>query len=267
MNKKTLVLSLSLLICTFSEAPAAGFSDGFADASADLDWQNLTFSANVTVYAGPINRALAGTASALVIPSGNWVSEGTVSTNTEAEHTTSGEGGTAYAIGQTNSAVTSSVFSESTATLFPDSFGVYSAEAHATRGQVYKVDSAGPVSFSIHYSLDVDISNGDEDVDEYGAAKVAARLFQTSWNGSAWSGWNEIAGTLTSRKIEGDSEITSGELIISNINVSPTSYIMFQAQADTIAWVDSPAPVPVPPSVLMLLTGCTSLFFLKRRKS
>jgi hypothetical protein len=248
---------------------ASAFDGVLVDAYADLDWVNLTTSSNIALYGSARDQSIAGTAPLWRnVPNGSWVFDQSfpVVGNTKAVSAINvgGEEGfdAAYAIGETGSDF---IISQSTAMLLTGFYGEYTAAANAQKFQMYSVTSSGSVSFSIHYSLDVDIediyNNGD---DEYGRARVGARLWGTSWDGSAWSPWAILPGTYSSQEMIGDGALTDGVLTI-NYTATANTYIMFHAQADTIASVKN--PVPVPPSVLMLLTGCTSLFFMKRRKN
>jgi len=146
------------------------------------------------------------------------------------------------------------ITSRSTVQLLPGSYGAYSAEARAQQGVSYEVLTAGDFLFSIPYDLRVTVHDLNGDNTE--AADVQAWSWLSLWNGSEWS---VIDATLRTA-------ITAGSGSLSFTYVAEKGqFLKFEAGADSRVQLLN--PVPVPPSVLMLLTGCTSLFFLKRRKS
>ncbi|KAF0189131.1 MAG: hypothetical protein FD168_978 [Desulfobulbaceae bacterium] len=255
MKNKILALSFSLLAFSSSEALAVEYAqDGLVDAYADLAWDELAVT-GVSAYTWSHSQSMARTADYWDITTQTtWVQQTIFNAAVSiAESSVSvGDYDAAKATGETQAAFISS---QSTAQLLSGSYGAYSAEARAMHGQTYSVASAGTVTFSIPYFLDVDVedSNGDNAEYAYTRAWSWLRLYN-----STTTQWDQVAGTYT--------EVTSGS---GSLNISYTaaagSYLLFEAGADTRAAILN--PVPVPPSVLMLLTGCTSLFFLKRRKS
>lgn len=257
MKNKILVLSFSLLAFSSSEVLAVGYEgDGLVDAYADLSWSSLAV-AGVSAYTYSHSQSMARTADYWDITTQpTWVQQTRYNTTVSiAESIVSGgDYEAAKATGETGAAFISS---QSTVQLLSSSYGAsYSAEARAMQGQTYYVASAGTVTFNIPYELDVEVIDNNGDNAEYTYTRAWSWL-------RLWAGgnvWNQIAGTY--------SEATSGA---GSLNISYVaaagSYLLFEAGADTRVALSNPAPVPVPPSVLMLLTGCTSLFFLKRRKS
>lgn len=255
MKNKILALSFSLLAFSSSEALALISLDGQVDVYADLDWSNLAVT-GVSVYDLSHSQSMAREADFWDITSQpTWVQQTNYNTPVSIAESvpSNNEFDAAKATGETESAFISS---SSTVQLLSGSYGAYSAEARAMRGQTYYVASAGTVTFSIPYELDVDVYDNIGDNAEYTYTRAWSWL-------RLWAGgdvWNQIAGTY--------SESTSGDGSLSiSYTAAAGSYLLFEAGADTRAALSNPAPVPVPPSVLMLLTGCTSLFFMKRRKS
>ena len=256
MKNRIVALSFALLAFSSSEALAAGYAqDGLVDAYADLAWDELAVT-GVSAYTFSHSQSLARTADYWDITAQpTWVQQ-TISNapvSIAQSVVTVGEGyEAAKALGETTDVLISS---QSTVQLLSGSYGAYSAEARAMQGQTYSVASAGTVIFSIPYYLEVDVEDNNGDNAEYAYTRAWSwlRLYNSTTNL-----WDGIAGTYR--------EVTSGEGFL---NISYTaaagSLLLFEAGADTRAAILN--PVPVPPSVIMLLTGCTSLFFLKRRKS
>lgn len=254
MKSKILALSFSLLAFSSSEALAVISLDGQVDAYADLAWDELAV-AGASEYEFSHSHSMARTADYWDITlQPNWVQQSKSNTpDTIAESVVFvSEYEAAKATGETQAAFISS---QSTVQLSAGSYGAYSAEARAMKGQTY-VASTGLVTFSIPYTLDVFVSDNDEYNAEYSFTRAWSWL-------RLWAGgdvWNEIAGTYT--------EATSGFGSLQfSYNATAGQYLLFEAGVDTRAALLNPEPVPVPPSVLMLLTGCTSLFFMRRRKS
>jgi len=263
MKTKIFLLSASLLAFSLSESLASmaseSESEGFIQASAyaDLDWANLVVTGNVTPYSNYYySLSQAGTGEFWYTGSlpaeDTWVTDyknpGHDTTALSPIVTSNG-----YAQSEAETDATF-MYSSSGAWLFDDeSVGANSAWARAAKAQAYSVNADGNVSFTIPYEVILDVQGG-ESSDEYAAAWAWSWL--RLWNGSDWG---VIDGTYVDATING-----AGNLIV-NYTATAGSYIMFEAGADTIASIAN--PVPVPPSVLMLLTGCTSLFFMKRRRS
>jgi hypothetical protein len=149
-------------------------------------------------------------------------------------------------------------------------YGVYSAEARARKDQSYEVTSIGTVTFRVPYSLRVTFDDLAGDNSEYGWARAWSRLRVWTWlnddpNNSSGSWSDEITYTFDEIIGVGSQDYSlTFDYDVRAINPKGT-YLRLEAGADTIVYDVN--PVPVPPSVLMLLTGCTSLFFMKRRRS
>ncbi len=258
MKNKILVLSFSLLAFSSSQALAVGYAqDGFVDAYADLSWDGLS----VTSIGGTLEAydsysySQAKTADyydifaqpALVY---QYVDDSPDS-SAESIISSPSNGGFEYARSNGETAQ-DAITSRSTVQLLPGSDGAYSAEARAQQGVSYAVLTAGVFTFSIPYYLEVIVHDLNDDNTE--AADVQAWSWLSLHNGSDWS---VIDGTYRNA--------TSGTGILSfTYAAAEGSFLKFEAGADSRVQLLN--PVPVPPSVLMLLTGCTSLFFLKRRK-
>ncbi|MBV5307550.1 MAG: PEP-CTERM sorting domain-containing protein [Desulfobulbaceae bacterium] len=269
MKNKILALSFALLAFSSSQALAVTFDgeepvvvDGQVDAYADLDWKNLIVTgANAFIFSH--SQSMARTADYWNITlQPTWVQQTTynppilpapapAAPNSVAQSIVLSDGNeAAKATGETEA---TSIVSRSTVQLLSGSYGAYSAEARAMQGQTYFLASGATATFIIPYELFVNVSDNNRDnaEDSYTRAWSWLRL----WTGG--SDWSQIADTY--------SAATSGDGSLSiRYTAVADSYLLFEAGADTrVALLN---PVPVPPSVLMLLTGCTSLFFLKRRK-
>jgi len=264
MKTKIFLLSVSLLAFSLSE-PLASMaserdSEGFIQASAyaDLDWEHLVVTGNITPYSDYYySLSQAGTGEFWYTGSlpleDTWVTDyknpGHVTTAVSSLVTSNG-----FAQSEAETDATW-MYSSSGASLFDGgSVGANSAWARAAKAQAYSVNADGDVSFTIPYEVLLNVQGG-EISDEYAAAWAWSWL--RLWNGSDWA---VIDGTYVDATTDG-----KADLIVNYKNATAGSYIMFEAGSDTIASIVN--PVPVPPSVLMLLTGCTSLFFMRRRKS
>jgi len=149
----------------------------------------------------------------------------------------------------------------------PGEDGDATAVARAwANSQIYKVIGSGEYTFSVPYFVNVDTNGSGGEGKEFAAAWAWAQLSVYDW---VDDDWYQISGTYVDNYMLGEN---NGNLVISyaadlsSYTTSEPMYIMFEAGTDTIASMVV-NPVPVPPSVLMLLTGCTSLFFMRRRKS
>lgn len=263
MKTKIFLLSASLLAFSLSEALAVttneSESEGFIQASAyaDLDWENLVVTGDITQYSDYYySLSQAGTGEFWY--TGSLPAEDTWVTDWENPgHDTVAVSPIVTSNGYAQSEAETDatwMYSSSLALLFDDeSVGANSAWARAAKAQAYFVNADGNVSFTIPYNVILDVQGG-ETSDEYAAAWAWSWL--RLWNGSDWA---VIDGTYVDATTDG-----AGNLSIS-YTATINTYIMFEAGADTIASIVN--PIPVPPSVLMLLTGCTSLFFMKRRRS
>jgi hypothetical protein len=261
MKKTILAFSLSLLAFTLSEANAVTSVDGFVDAYTHIDWNGLTVTGGVTPYTDFYSLSKAKTANVWDIttqPSWGVVDMKYHNPATYAESVFPVDGyDAAKSMGETG---VTFISSESTVQLLPGSFGVYSAEARAMKGQTYYAASDSEVSFTIPYLLEVESFDSDNNNSEYGYARAWSWLRLYNWKTREYE---QIAGTYTDEAIEGDGYSQDKSLKIS-YTAAAGSYLLLEAGADTrVALANS---VPVPPSVLMLLTGCTSLFFMIRRK-
>ena len=264
MKTKIFLLSASLLAFSLSEVLASTYesqTEGFISASAyaDLDWGNLVVTGNVTLtpysdYFYSLSQAGTGE----FWYTGSLPGEDTWVTDfVDAGHVTTAISsivtGNGYAQSEAETDATF-MYSSSGTWLFDDgSDGANSAWARAAKAQAYEVIAGGNVSFTIPYEVILGVQGG-ESSDEFAAAWAWSWL--RLWNGTDWA---VIDGTYVDATTNGTGYLTV------NYTATTGSYIMFEAGADTIASMVN--PVPVPPSVLMLLTGCTSLFFMKRRKS
>lgn len=281
MKKTVLVLSLSLFALTSSEvyANVAGSFEGYDDVSsyivwdeevyldgvvnayANIDWQDLTVTGNVTSYSYYHSLSKARTADVWDITTqASWVVDSKNDnhiTFAESPIPSTAENEPMKAIGETK---TDLIASESEVLLLSSHWGAYSAEARAMKGQTYVVNADTVVTFSVPYYVDVEVFDYKGDNSEYGYARAWSWL--RLYNGTTKT-WDQIAGTYTYQDVEGDGNGT-GSLQFSYAAVKD-SYLLFEAGADTRVALAN--PVPVPPSVLMLLTGCTSLFFMRRRKN
>lgn len=252
MKNKILVFSFSLLAFSSSEALAVLVQDGFVNAYADLSWDELVVTGSVTEY-DSYSFSSAKTADYYDITLQTVVAS-QYSSDSPVSYAQSiipvGLFEAAKSEGETSS---SSITSESTVQLLSGYYGAYSAEARSQQGRAYEVTSAGTVTFTIPYYLDVTVD------DWYGDNTEAATARAWSWL-RLWSGdvWSLIDGTTRTA--------TAGEGFLSiSYEAAKGSFLKFEAGADSRAQLLN--PVPVPPSVLMLLTGCTSLFFMRRRKN
>lgn len=256
MKKKILTLSLSLVVLSVSQLHAGMQYDGYVNAYSDLAWNNLVVTGGLTPYTFYHSRSMARTADVWDITTqASWVNDSKY--NSQVTFARSSfplvEYTAALAEGET---AASFISSESSVMLMPGSFGAYSAEARSMQGQSYSVASTGTVTFTVPYFLDIEMGDTDDNNGEYAYARAWSWLRLYNWDTHVW---DLISGTYTEVTTEG-----SGTLSISYA-ATAGSYILFEAGADTrVALVN---PVPVPPSVLMLLTGCSSLFFLRRRQS
>jgi hypothetical protein len=279
MKNKILVFSMALLVCSFSEAEAF-ISSGSVGAYADLDWSSWTVT-GASGYEGNFyfNQSSARTAAVWDITTQPEVIPvpvyNTDSTFMNSSIWVGGEGGyyAATATGETGMDEYGDklIVSQSTVLALSSSYGSYSAEANALRGQSYKVAAPTTVTFSIPYVVDVALLGNGDIEKEYGVAMAWIHLRQYDWSLGEFGGWSD---TLLAEKDftiigAGHSEGIDSLLLsytFNSIDTTNGTYILFEAGADTRVAIENTAPVPVPPSVLMLLTGCTSLFFLKRRK-
>jgi len=256
MKNKILALSFSLLALSSSRALAVEYAlDGQVDAYAELAWDELGV-AGVSLYTMSHSQSMAREADYWDITlQSSWVNQLYYNTpdSIAVSLPANDEFDAAKATGETKAEFISS---QSTVQLLSGSYGAYSAEARAMKGQTYYVTTTGEVTFSIPYEFRVDVLDNNGDNAEYSYTRAWSWL-------RLWAGgnvWNEIAGTY--------SEATSGAGSLDiRYTAAAGSYLLFEAGADTRAALLNPAPVPVPPSVLMLLTGCTSLFFMRRRKN
>jgi len=268
MKNKILVFSMAFLVCSFSNTEADAGLGPIVDAYADLDWSSWTVT-GASTYDGAFyyNQSSARTASV-------W----DITTQPEAISVTKYNDDTTFmespetpvvnykATGETGIDEHGGHFiaSESTVQLPSGSYGPYSAEASARRGQAYEVTTPVTVTFSIPYF--VDVVYGDDAMSNYGVAQAWIHLRQYSYLEKDWS---DTILQEDFQLIEGEGyeeDALSLSYTFSSIDTRGT-YILFEAGVDTRAAIVNPNPVPVPPSVLMLLTGCTSLFFMKRRRS
>jgi hypothetical protein len=277
MKKKILALSVSLLAFSISEAQADNVLDGIADAYSVLNWAGVSVTGGGAAINPPYttfdSQSHARTADEWNINNQpTWVDNYVLNGHDTYAQSTIPVGlyDAATSMGQTSAW---EVFSESTVQFMTGDYGVYSAEARARKDQSYEVTSIGTVTFSVPYSLDVTFYDLAGDNSEYGWARAWSRLRVWTWlnddpNNSSGSWSDVITGTYTFDEIIGvgskkDYSLTF-DYYVGAINPKGT-YLRLEAGADTIVYDVN--PVPVPPSVLMLLTGCTSLFFMKRRRS
>jgi hypothetical protein len=282
MKNKILVFSMALLVCSFAEAEAD--SVGSVGAYADLDWSlwTVTGASGYVDDVGDVadfyfNQSSARTAAIWDITTQPEVVPvpvyNTDSTFKNSSIWVGGEGGyyAATATGKTgiDEYEDKLIASESTVQLLSSSYGSYSAEATALRGQSYEVTTPGTtVTFSIPYVVDVVLSGNDDIENEYGVAMAWIHLRQYDWGLGDWSSVLLAEKDFTIIGAGHSESVTSLFLsyTFNSIDTINGTYVLFEAGADTRVAIENTAPVPVPPSVLMLLTGCTSLFFLKRRK-
>jgi len=252
MKNKILVLSFSLLAFSSSEAVAVTAPDGFVNASADLSWDELAVTGSVTVYDSySFSSAKTADYYDITLQTVKVSNYSPGSSNSFAQSIIPvGLFEAAKSVSETSG---SSITAKSTVQLLPGYYGAYSAEARSQEGRAYEVTSAGTVTFTIPYDLAVTV------YDSYGDNTEQANARAWSWL-RMWSGdaWNLIDGTTRT------ATAGSGSLSISYV-AAAGSFLKFEAGADSRAQLLN--PVPVPPSVLMLLTGCTSLFFMRRRKN
>ncbi len=265
MKTKILALSVSMLVFSFSGAQAVeGGSDDtffyYADAYAELDWDSLDVTGNIT-SSSYLSESQAGTGAfwytGTFPDESTWVTDsasGSYVTSAYSSYPVPGDAYTAAdstgKTGATDPVVAAGIFTGSTVRLLPGDAGAYSAWARAGIGQSYLVAADGPVTFSIPYDILFD-TIGSTSSAEYVEAMAWGRLYWS--NGGAW---NEIEYKSVANGY--------GDLTF-NYTATAGTYLLLNAGTDTIASIIN--PVPIPPSVLMLLTGCTSLFFLNRRKS
>jgi hypothetical protein len=276
MKKKLLVISMALLACSFSSAEASIESietelDGFVDAYANLDWSawNVT---GASEYEGDFyfNQSSARTAGVWdittqpeAIPEVAYNYDSTIKESTIPV----GDYVAAEAAGETgiDDFGEKIITSQSTVRLMPSTYGSYSAESGALRGQSYEVLTANTtVTFTIPYVLDVVYGDTYGDNDKYGVGMAWVHLRQFDQTAGKWSEDVLAKVTLIQEGVGYQKNTLSLSYTIDSINPQGT-YILFEAGVDTRAAILN--PVPVPPSVLMLLTGCTSLFFMRRRKN
>jgi len=253
MKNKILALSFSLLAFSSSEALAVTAGpDGYVNAYADLSWEDLAVTGGITAY-DSYSYSSAKTADYydIALQATKVYQYSPASPVSFAQSIIPvGLLEAAKSVGETTA---TSIISGSTVQLLQGYYGAYSAEARSQQGLAYQVTSTGTVTFSIPYYLDVLVE------DSYGDNTAEANTRAWSWL-SLWSGnkWSVIDSTF--------SEALSGSGFLSiSYEAAAGSFLRFEAGADSRAQLLN--PVPIPPSVLMLLTGCTSLFFLKRRKS
>jgi hypothetical protein len=155
------------------------------------------------------------------------------------------------------------IVSESDVRFLPGDGGDYTAVARAKTGQAYEVTAGGMFKFSIPYFVDwVTFNSREDEGEEYAAAWAWSWLRLYNWGTGAW---DPIFGTYVESTSNESGTFEISYAFTTSSNPAQPTYIAFEAGADTIASITN--PVPVPPSVLMLLTGCTSLFFMRRRKS
>jgi len=282
MKNKILAVSFSLLAFSCSEVQAVGIGlDGSVDAYSFLDWSALSVTSNATLYRLSESKSQARTANVWDIATEtsqpSWVVPHKVlypdyTTSAVSTITVNGDFEAAKATGKTDSA---NMSSKSNVQFESGSYGQYSAQAKVLMAQAYEITATGTVTFTIPYKLDVVIIDTDNNNYEYGWAKVAAQIRIWNWAndiaGDASGSWsNVLSGTLQFEEIvslgdnKSDSEYLTTSYTLSTLN-SKGTYLRIEAGADTIVYDVN--PVPVPPSVLMLLTGCTSLFFMRRRKN
>jgi hypothetical protein len=267
MKKKILVFSMAILVCSFSNAEAVGLGK-IVDAYADIDVSSWEVS-GASTYAGDFyfNQSIARTASVWDIttqPDAVPVLVYYADETFIQSDITVDENVLAKATGETgiDEFGVKFIASHSNVQLMPGLDGHYSAEASAWRGQAYEVTTAGAVTFSIDYVLDV--VYGEDAMSNYGVAMAWIHLRQYDHASGGWSNEVLLEDFLTIEGVGSTADTLSLSYTFNSID-SRGTYILFEAGADTrVALLN---PVPVPPSVLMLLTGCTSLFFLKRRKS
>jgi hypothetical protein len=294
MKNKILVLSLSFLAFSSVDALAViangsegdvVFPDVYASASAEITWSGLNFSSDnggtLALYNDfeALSQARADKLwhknydlSVWKSPLSEWNSEvknakaGYTSSNNNTSAPSDPIKGAFYTIAESHGETPATddvsdhalIVSESDVRLYPGDGGDYTAVARAKTGQAYEVTAGGTFKFSIPCFVDLETFNGrKDDGDEYAAAWAWSWLRLYNWDTGEWDPISYVERTS-----DGDLEITYDFTKSSN-SVQPT-YVAFEAGADTIASI---ATVPVPPSVLMLLTGCTSLFFMRRRKS
>lgn len=262
MKSKILTLSLSVLAFSISgidDASAAHFFDVYSIASSELTWDGLTTTGDMTPYTFFHSLSKARTADFWDIENQNsWVIDMKYSDhNTNAPSETIFENSGVASEGETSSNLISS---SSEAGIDYSSYGEYSGEARAMKGQTYHVGQVGgTVTFRIPYSLYVDTYIREITYDAYSYARAWSWL--RLWNQTTKT-WDKISGTYTFEDITGLGR-ESDTLLIS-YNAAPGSYILLEAGADTRVAV-SKSVVPVPPSVLMLLSGFGGLYFLRRR--
>jgi hypothetical protein len=276
MKSKILALSFSIMAFSCAETQAGVAVpvdfDGIANASAYLYWDELSITGiaitPITLFESQSHARTADFWNIYNQPT--WVDD-----DQDNVHATSAVSvipvsgyDAAKAVGETTATF---VFSDSTAQFMPGSYGEYSAEARARKDQSYKVTSTGIVTFSIPYDIDVTFVDANNDNYAFGWAQAWSRLRVWTWANEIADDetgfWSEVIdSTYKFVEIYGEGSLSSDlsfEYNVTDLNLKGT-YLRFEAGADTIVYDVN--PVPVPPSVLMLLTGCTSLFFLKRRK-
>jgi len=270
MKNKILAFSMAILVCSFSEAQAVGTSDvdGRVDAFAGLDWSFWTVTGAVEYerdfYYNLSNARTASvwdiTTQPLATPVVKYYED---STFKESVMQVDGNEA-AKATGETGNSPTHFIDSESTVMLMPGSYGSYSAEANAWRGQSYEVTAPGTVTFSIPYVVDVVYNDTDDNNNEYGVAMAWIHLRKFDGGANLWSDTILTENFFTQEGVGNAADTLLLSYTFSSLDPDGT-FILLEAGGDTRAAIMN--PVPVPPSVLMLLTGCTSLFFMKRRKS
>jgi len=273
MNKKILVFSISLLVFSFLEAHASSALDGSVIATSSLDWGGLSVTGGGASINPPYttfdSQSHARTANFWNINNQPIWKDVYVKDGHDT-YAPSKLNGAAESEGRTDNGSVYGVSAMSKVQFMSGDYGDYSAEARARKDQSYEVTSTGAVTFTVPYSLKVDFDDADGDNAEYGWARAWSRLRVWAWlndNPADASGsWSDaINGTYTYAEIVGMGSQNSTLTFSYNVGViNPKgTYLRFQAGADTIVY---DVNVPVPPSVLMLLTGCTSLFFMRRRK-
>jgi hypothetical protein len=255
VKNKILALSLTFLMFSLSEAQGTVESYGSevelpsVSTKASLSW--TVDSANIELYEYGSWSGAAAWASPSTAVWGNDYRAGSYDSYDDASVEIP-PGATTYAMsfGKTSN---SNLFSASTVWLAPPSDTEYFARAGAQQFLTYEVTANGEIQYSVKYEIGFD-SIGSE----YEENMAWAWSYLESWNST--NGWEVIEGTF--------SELTSGSGTLDfRYYALAGSWIQLQFGVETHASLLNPNPVPVPPSVLMLLTGCTSLFFMRRRKN
>jgi hypothetical protein len=254
MKNKVLTLSLTFLMFSLSEAQSSVAPNGneaellFVSNYADLSW---TVSGNITQkdYASWSGAAAWASPSTAVwgddYRAGSYESYDDDSVDISLGLTTYTA---AKSYGQTSFG---NLYSESTILLDPSSYGEYFAYASAQQTFKYQVTTNGEIKYTVTYDMGFD-SIGSE----YEENEAWVWSYLEVWDST--NGWTVIGDT--------DSELTSGFGTLDfTYYALAGSWVQLQFGVETHASLAN--PVPVPPSVLMLLTGCTSLFFMKRRKN